>query len=69
MRADPIIVQKWRDLRQMLIHQLDMFDTGSISLTSDNVDVSAEAMANLRREIFGFDALISDDETKATAGL
>lgn len=52
----------------MLIRQLDMFHTGSISLTTDNVDVSAEAIANLKREIFDFDALISDDEAKQAAG-
>jgi len=66
MRADPIVVQKWRDLRQMLIRQLDMFHAGSISLKTDSVDVSAEAMVNLKREILDFDALISDDEAKAS---
>ena len=44
MRADPIVVQRWRDLRQMLIRQLDMFDNGNISLKTNNVDVSAEAI-------------------------
>jgi hypothetical protein len=68
MRADPIIVQRWRDLRQMLIGQLDMFDSGAISLRSNSVDVSAEAIANLKREIFAFDALISDDDAKKAAG-
>ena len=69
MRADPIVVQRWRDLRQMLIRQLDMFDSGSISLKADSVDVSAEAIVNLRREIFDFDALILDDETKRVAAM
>lgn len=69
MRADPLIVQRWRDLREMLIRQLDMFDAGRISLKSDSLDVSAEAIANLKREIFAFDALISDDEAKQAAGL
>jgi hypothetical protein len=67
MRADPIIVQRWRDLRQMLIRQLDMFDSGSIVLKSGSVDVSADAIDNLKREIFAFDALISDDEAKQAA--
>ena len=68
MRADPIIVQRWRDLREMLIRQLDMFDSGAISLKTNSVDVSADAIANLKREIFAFDALISDDEAKQAAG-
>jgi hypothetical protein len=66
MRADPLVVQKWRDLRQMLIRQLDMFHAGNISLKTDSVDVSAEAIVNLKREILDFDALISDDEAKAS---
>ena len=68
MRADPIIVQRWRDLREMLIRQLDMFDSGAISLRSNSVDVSADAIANLKREILDFDALISDDEAQQAAG-
>lgn len=68
MRADPIVVQRWRQLRQMLILQLEMFDQGSLSLKSGGVDVSAEAIRNLEREIYDFDALISDDEAKAAAG-
>jgi hypothetical protein len=53
----------------MLIRQLDMFDTGRISLKADSLDVSAEAIVNLKREIFAFDALISDDEAKQAAGV
>jgi len=68
MRADPIVVQRWRELRQMLILQLDMFDRGRLSLKSDGIDVSADAIENLKREIFEFDTLISDDEAKEAAG-
>ncbi len=52
----------------MLILQLEMFDQGSLSLKSAGVDVSADAIRNLEREIFDFDALISDDEAKQAAG-
>jgi hypothetical protein len=69
MRADPIVVRRWRQLRQMLIHQLEMFDQGSLSLKSGGVDVSADAIRKLEREILDFDALISDDEAKAASGL
>lgn len=68
MRVDPIVVQRWRELRQMLILQLDMFDKGNLSLKSGGVDVSGEAIGNLKREILTFDALISDDEAKGKAG-
>jgi len=52
----------------MLILQLDMFDKGNLSLKSGGVDVSGEAIGNLKREILTFDALISDDEAKGKAG-
>ena len=52
----------------MLILQLEMFDRGSLSLKTAGVDVSANAMRNLEREILDFDALISDDEAKEAAG-
>lgn len=69
MRTDPVVVQRWRQLRQMLIHQLEMFDQGSLRLKSAGVDVSADAIRNLEREILDFDALISDDEAKEAAGV
>ena len=68
MRADPIVVRRWRELRQILILQLDMFDRGNLRLKSAGVDVSAEAISDLKREIFDFDALISDDEAREAAG-
>ena len=52
------VVQRWRDLRQMLIGQLDMFESGALTLRTDQVDVSPAAIANLKREILEFDALI-----------
>jgi hypothetical protein len=51
-------VQRWRDLREMLIRQLDMFERGALTLHADRVDVSPEAIANLKREILEFDTLI-----------
>lgn len=69
MRADPVVVQRWRQLRQILILQLEMFDQGSLSLKSAGVDVSADAIRNLEREICDFDALISDDEAQEAAGV
>ena len=52
----------------MLILQLEMFDQGSLVLKSSGVDVSADAIRHLEREILDFDALISDDEAKEAAG-
>ena len=52
----------------MLILQLDMFDSGSLTLKSADIDISAKAIDRLKREILDFDALISDDEAKEAAG-
>jgi hypothetical protein len=56
------VVQRWRDLRTMLIQQLDMFESGALILRSNGVNISEEAMADLRRSILEFDALIAKDE-------
>jgi len=56
------IVQRWRDLRGMLIQQLDMFETGSLTLKSNGADVAPAAVGDLRRSILEFDALISRDK-------
>jgi hypothetical protein len=53
------IVQRWRDLREMLTRQLDMFETGALTLRSNDVNISAAAIADLKRSIGEFDALIS----------
>lgn len=65
METQTEIVQRWRDLRTMLIQQLDMFERGALTLRSNGLDVSAEAIADLRREILAFDALIAKDEAQA----
>lgn len=62
METHAEIVQRWRDLRTMLLQQLDMFETGALTLRSNGVNISAEAMADLRRSILEFDALIAKDE-------
>ena len=63
METQAEIVQRWRDLRTMLIQQLDMFETGALTLRSNGVNISAEAVGDLRRSILEFDALIAKDET------
>ena len=65
METDPQILQRWRDLRTMLIDQLDMFETGALVLRSNGVNMSAPAMTDLRRRILEFDALIAKGEADA----
>ena len=67
MRADPIVVQRWRELREMLVAQLEMFESGRLTLKTADVDVSDHAVSKLRRNILEFDELILEDEAAATA--
>ena len=62
METDVEVVQRWRDLREMLIQQLDMFESGALTLRSNGVNISANAIADLRRSILEFDALIARDK-------
>lgn len=61
METPEQVVQRWRDLREMLIQQLDMFESGALTLRSNGVDISPSAIADLRRSILEFDALISGE--------
>ena len=68
MRADPLVVQRWRALREMLIAQLEMFESGRLTLKTAGIDVSAGAISALKRDILEFDALIAgEDEDRATS--
>lgn len=55
------VVRRWRDLRGMLIAQLEMFESGGLTLHADDIDVSAAAIGDLKRSILEFDALILRD--------
>jgi hypothetical protein len=63
MKTDPLVVLRWRELREMLIRQLEMFESGRLTLRTGNVDVSPDAVLALKRNILDFDALILADET------
>jgi hypothetical protein len=65
MKTDAQVLQRWRDLRAMLIDQLDMFEKGSLVLRSNGVNISAAAVTDLKRSILDFDALITKGEADA----
>ena len=62
MEIQAEVIQRWRNLRTMLINQLDMFETGALTLRSNGVNISAEAITDLKRSILEFDALIAKGE-------
>jgi len=53
------VIQRWHDLRGMLIRQLDMFEDGGLTLRSNNSDASSSAVADLKSRILEFNTLIS----------
>jgi len=55
------VIQRWRDLREMLIRQLDMFESGELTLRANNADVSSSAIKDLKNNILEFDAMISEE--------
>lgn len=52
----------------MLIRQLDMFESGALTLRANGVNISAVAIADLKRDILEFDALIGRGEAEAVGG-
>jgi hypothetical protein len=63
--TDTQLLERWRYLRAMLNDQLDLFETGSLVLRSNGVNVSPKAIADLKRSIQEFDALITRGEASA----
>lgn len=59
METQEELTARWRVLRQMMIEQLEMFQSGALTLRTAGVNVSEEAIADLKRKIHEFDVLIS----------
>ncbi|MBV9510509.1 MAG: hypothetical protein JO303_09550 [Caulobacteraceae bacterium] len=64
METPAEIRERWRYLRDLLIEQLSQFESGALHLHSNSEDVSAGAIARLKRDIFDFDHLISQSEAR-----
>ena len=59
METPAEIVERWTYLRDLLLQQLERFETGGLQMHSDEVDVSAGAIVKLKRDILDFDVLIA----------
>jgi hypothetical protein len=59
METQEELTARWRVLRQMMIEQLEMFQSGALTLRTAGVNVSEDAIADLKRKIHEFDVLIS----------
>ena len=58
MESRAELVKRWRYLRDLLIAQLERFESGAMKIHSDDVDVSANAIAKLKQNILDFDTMI-----------
>ena len=59
MESPADIRERWRYLRDLMISQLDRFESGSMQMLSDEENVSAGAIVMLKRHIKEFDELIA----------
>jgi len=64
METPAEIRNRWRYLRDLLLEQLGRFEEGTLQLHADGVDVSASAIAKLKRNIQDFDELIARSEAR-----
>ena len=58
METPAEIADRWRYLRQLLHEQLARLEKGTLQMHSGGDNVSAGAIAHLKREIEDFDGLI-----------
>jgi hypothetical protein len=56
--------ERWRHLRDILIEQLERFESGAMQMHSDNENVSAGAIVMIKRHIKEFDELIVRSEAR-----
>ena len=64
METQAEIRERWRYLRDLLIEQLERFETGSMQMHSDSENVSAGAIVMIKRHIKEFDQLIARSEAR-----
>jgi hypothetical protein len=60
MQNQAKIVERWRYLRGLLTLQLEAFASGGLRVHSNEINVSAAAIAKLEHSIAEFDALIAE---------
>jgi hypothetical protein len=64
METPAEIRERWRYLRDLLIDQLGRFESGALQMHSGDENVSAGAIAKLKRDIKDFDELIGRSDAR-----
>ncbi|MBS0295582.1 MAG: hypothetical protein JSR45_04665 [Proteobacteria bacterium] len=59
METQAEIRERWTYLRDLLISQLERFESGAMQIHAAGLDVSPDAIVMLKRHIKEFDELIS----------
>lgn len=70
METSTEIRERWRYLRDLLIDQLDRFESGALQMHANEENVSLGAIAKLKQNIIDFDQLIAASKARdARSGL
>ena len=64
METPAEIRERWRYLRDLLINQLERFESGAMQMHSGGEDVSPGAIVMIKRHIREFDELIDRSEKR-----
>ena len=64
METPAEIRERWAYLRDLLIDQLGRFESGALRIHTADVDVSAAAIAKLKKNIRDFDELIARSDAR-----
>ena len=65
METPAEIRERWNYLRDLLIEQLSRFESGALKMHSADLDVSAGAIAKLKKNIQDFDTLIARSDARS----
>lgn len=64
METNEQIRTRWRYLRDLMIKQLDRFETGVLQMHTAGEDVSPDVIVRLKKEILEFDSMIANSEKR-----
>ena len=64
METPTEIRERWIYLRDLLIDQLGRFESGLLQMHSNEANISATAIARLKRDILDFDGLIAASDAR-----
>jgi hypothetical protein len=64
METPAEIRQRWAHLRDLLSEQLARFESGAFRMHAADMDVSADAIKKLKRNIADFDELIARSDAR-----